>query len=255
MDDFTLKNKLKEIFAHIGIEGREQAFLQYLYLNPGIALAELNKHFPRGQRMVKELDEKGTILIRNQDNRQSIFPPPLAVLLKNYQDTRKTRSLNSIDLTLKSIDQWLKYPLLKNENTKLKMSKDTDTVIKWLFELHENSWERVFCFGDYESFIDTIGIDTENEWIRERIKKLRKASVVATQDGKWARTIRDNSKEELRDCIINPKEYSDLFIMSFPDITTTVMTCSSGEVTFVYSAAVAENYCRIIDELLYNKVA
>lgn len=246
MESTTLQHKLEEIFSYVNLSDPEKAVLMCAYLSPGCPVDCLKDKVVDGDRIIKKLVDQKILLSRKVGDKTCIYPPPLPILMKNYADQRKTRNLKDLTPTLQGIDQWIKYPLLRSPKVKLKSSKDRDTVLQWFFDLHGVDWERVFCFGDYESFIDTVGLDLETSWIKERTKKARKASVVATRDGKYARQITELSKEELRDCMIDPKDYLDLFILAFPELNTTVMSHKEGEIAFIYSQDIAKKYSQLI---------
>ncbi|MGE3279236.1 MAG: hypothetical protein AB7J40_05660 [Candidatus Altimarinota bacterium] len=249
MDYQTLTEKIEGILHCTPLKKPERAILLQSYLNPGVAERSLEKGVQNFQALVERMIEKGLILRKKEAGEELLYPLPIALLFKKYVDERKARSLDAVE-SLHSIDQWIQYPLLRSPEVQMKSSHDNETVLNWLFELHATDWERVFCFGDYESFINAIGIDTEQDWIRERTKKNRCASVVATQDGQWAQHIRKASEKELRDCLIDPRDFTDMFIMAFPDIQTTVIGTSKSEVTFIHSKTVANTYTELVERCL-----
>lgn len=255
MDYQTLAEKIGDVLDSTLLKKEERSILMQSYLHPGIAENELSKSLilPKNN-LIDSLVSEGMILRKKEGKKQLLYPMPIALLFKKFADQRKARKLDP-KVSLGSIDQWIKYPLLRTPEIKMKSSQDNQTVIQWLFELHSTDWERVFCFGDYESFIETIGIDIEQDWIRERMGKNRCASVIATQDGKWAQHIQKASKQELRDCVIDPKDFTDMFIMAFPDINTTVIGSSEDEVTFVHSSTVAKTYAELVHQCLTKKTA
>lgn len=249
MEYQTIQEKLAEIFSCTALDQTERDILMLCYLNPGIEVCQIKKALSNPKRAIEQLLKKGLLLKTKVSGRYTVYPIPLVLMLKKCAD-KDAKCGEECMSVLESIDQWIKYPVLRSTNARIKTSNNTDTVIKWLFDLHSTDWEKVYCFGDYESFIESIGIDTETEWIRERINKSRKASVVATQDGRWARKIQSSCKRELRDCLIDPKDFSSLFIMAFPDINTTVLGGANGKITFVHSSTIANNYTSLVEKNL-----
>lgn len=247
MNAKSLQKNLEEVLCCTRLNEEEKIIMKTSYLQPCIEVKQLKKCLSNSDSVIRRLLSEGLLMEKKVGVHLNIYPIPLVLLIKNYCDVTKMNNQTRFNSALKSIDQWIKYPCMREVGVKLKSSEDKDTIIKWLFDLHNSDWERVYCFGDYESFISAIGVDTENEWIKERIKKMRKASVIATKDGQWARHIKTMGKKELRDCLIEPKDFSDLFIMSFPDIDTTVMGNVDGEITFIHSASIAKNYSNLVN--------
>lgn len=244
----TLAEKIQNVLESTSLAPDERALLMQTYLEPGITEQGLESKILLSERLLKDVLEKGMLLRKKQGGITQLYPMPLTLVFNKYQD--KTKNKVHPTECLHSLEQWIKYPLLRSPKTRIKSSQDTQTVIHWLFELHSMDWDRVFCFGDYESFIDTIGIETEQEWIKERTKKKRCASVIATQDGKWAQHIRKVSKQELRDCLIDPKDFTDMFILAFPEIDTTVIGSAEKEVTFIHSHTVTDTYSELVERCL-----
>jgi hypothetical protein len=245
----TLAEKIQDILESTRLKKPERALLLQAYLNPGVVMGCMEDEPTR--RIISELEEKKIILREKERGKSLLYPMPISLLFQKFVDLRKPQKVEPKE-TLKSLDQWMKYPLLRKNDLRLKSTQDNKTVLEWIFEIHSSDWKRVFCFGDYESFIDAIGIDTEQDWIKERTKRNRCASVIATQDGKWAQHIRKVSKQELRDCLIDPKDFTDMFIMAFPDIHTTVIGSSEKEVTFIHSSTVSNTYAEMVERSLEN---
>lgn len=245
----TLTEKIEDILHCTLLKKPERAILLESYLHPGIAENALQSGMIHSDSIVEHMEDEGLIFRRKVGEKYFLYPLPIALLFKKFVDERKARKIHASE-SLDSIDQWIQYPLLRSPEVQMKSSQDNETVLKWLFELHSADWDRVFCFGDYESFIEAIGIETEQDWIRERTKKNRCASVVATQDGKWAQHIRKVSERELRDCLIDPRDFTDMFIMAFPDIQTTVIGSSKKEVTFIHSKTVTNTYTEMVERCL-----
>ncbi|MDP2691811.1 MAG: hypothetical protein Q8O95_05415 [bacterium] len=244
-----LQECLVDMFSATGLCQGERDLLMTTYMTPGIAAKNLEKTVPNAQIMLESLTKKGLFLNDESGEESHIYPLPLVLLFEKCAEFFKSPQGMSQEL-LNSIDHWMQYPFPKSRDLKVKTSQDRSTVIQWLFDLHGTDWERVFCFGDYEAFVEGLGFDVENEWIKERAKKNRKASVVATQDGPWARHIKEQSKRDLRECLIDPRDYKGLFIMAFPEIDTTVMGGANGEISFVHSSAVANNYSDMVERSL-----
>lgn len=249
MEYQTLAEKLVEVLSYTTLSNEEKHVLLECYLNPGIAQKQLKSLQAAKDPLLQRMAAEGLLLQTQKTGEPLWYPAPLALLFKRYGDLRKAGSLKEIPV-MSSIDQWIKYPLFHTSGVEMKSSHDTDTVIKWLFELHTMEWDKVYCFGDYEAFIEAIGIETEQDWINERTKKQRKASVIATKDGQFAQKIMKRSKAELRDCRIDPKDFSHMFIMAFPDINTTVIGSAEKEVTFIHSANIAQMYTGMVDQNL-----
>lgn len=250
MEYESLHQKLDVIFSCLCLTDEEKQVMMSSYLSPGINQRDILNQSVGSLNVLHDLVNKGLILKRESGKNFQLFPVPIALLIQYCEKNIDCECLKKVRESISSIDKWIKYPLMRSKNTVLKTSDENSTVLKWLFDLHSIEWDKVYCFGDYESFIDSIGIDAETNWIKERTKKGRKASVVATKDGKWARRIRDFSQQELRDCLIEPKDFSELFIIAFPDIHTTVIGSSDKEVTFVHSSAIAQHYSKLVEENL-----
>jgi hypothetical protein len=243
----TLAEKIEKVLSCTILEKPERAILLHSYLNPGMAERDLENSMMLPEHLIELMIKQGVLFRKKEGKEYSLYPMPIGLMFQKYSNDEEGICATE---SLKSIDQWIQYPLLRSRSIRMKSSQNTQTVIQWLFELHGINWDKVYCFGDYESFIDAIGINTEQEWIRERTKKKREASVIATQDGKWAQHIHKVSKQELRKCLIEPKDFTDMFIMAFPDIHTTVIGSSEKAVTFIHSATATNTYAEMVERCL-----
>lgn len=245
MEFKSLEDKLSSLIALTDLPAGEQDMLLRCYLKPGMDSASI-KGLGGSSDILNEMIKKGLLMKCSEEKK--IYPVPLSILSDKHSlhDEKTQKSLQN---RLSEIDQWIEYPLMRQEGTRFTTLKGS-AARKWIFDLLTQDWETVLCFGDYESFIAMFGLDVEREWIQERIKRGKRASVLATQDGEFARDIDKLSHNELRNCLINPTEFSDLFIMTFPEVHTTVIAKKTGEITFVHSTNVAMSYSRVVTNTL-----
>jgi len=249
----SLEEQITTILDYLMLNEEEKQMLKQAYLNPGMNRCASSPKGASTEKLIQALSKKDLLVERECGEETNIYPIPLILLVQQHQSELSDKQRAKIFAMLRTIDKWIKYPLMKSGKTRLKSSQNQDTVIKWLFDLHASDWDHVYCFGDYEAFIASIGIEPEVEWINARTKKGRKASVVATKDGKWAQRIESCKNQELRDCLIEPGSFEDLFIMAFPDIHTTVMGSSDGQITFVQSDSVARQYAQLVNDSLKHQ--
>lgn len=248
MKYLSLQDQISKVLKQLGLNKEQQALLTSMYINPGMKMSCLMSTIDINniEFHIQDLYEKGLVLIHEEEDNKQFFPTPMSLLVQRCKRGLSKEDQSQAIETLRSIDKWIKYPIFTAKDTKMKSSRTKDTLMKWLFELHATDWEKVFCFGDYESFIETIGIEPEVEWIKERAKKGRKASVVATKDGQWAQRIESCQAQELRECLITPGNFGKVFIMAFPEIQTTVLGSADGDITFVQSQSVADQYSAMV---------
>lgn len=250
----TLEEHLERILSATCLGKQEKEIMTTLYLNPGMSTSNILKASKANQ--LEDLRQQGLLFIHQSETEEHLFPAPLAILYKQKGEPKDDSTLIHCVDSLKVLDKWMKYPAMKEKEARLKISTETDMALKWLFDLHQTDWETVYCFGDYESFIADMGIDPEVDWIKERAKKKRGAMVLATQDGEWAQRIESLQQEELRDCCIDPGKFSDLFIMAFPEIYTTVIAGKNNEMTFIHSKEISEHYAGVVKEgVLTNRIS
>jgi hypothetical protein len=243
----TLEEHLDDILLTMCLSKKEKAIMKLMYLNPGMTSKTIQEIIKIDLITLEDLKQQGLLLLQG-DIEGKIYPVPLAILCVKANPSANGDDIIKCQDALINIDKWMKYPAMRKKDTRMKTSKQQETIVKWLFDIHQTDWDSVFCFGDYESFIKDMGIDPEIEWIKERAKKGRNAMVLATQDGEWAQRINTHKQEELRDCCITPGDFSDLFIMAFPDIYTTVIAGKDKEITFVHSKSIAHHYSGIVKE-------
>ncbi|MDP3975368.1 MAG: hypothetical protein Q8P95_00450 [bacterium] len=241
----TLEERIESVLSFLEARSFQRAVLRYCYLNPSVLLSTLEKDFSvqANGRDLQSMITEGLLKLGESGAEVQVFPIPLS-LLANRSHPELFSKDTSIQL-LSEINQWITYPVMRSPQTKYKMATGA-LGIQWLFEAILLEWERVYCWGDYESFIENLGFEVERDWIQERIKKGKKASVLATQDGQYAQEIFRKSKQELRDCLIKPSDFSQLFIMSFPESKTTVMGNKNGELTFVLSSEISDHYAQSV---------
>lgn len=242
----TLEAHLDSILKTVCLTDTEKTAMKMLYMNPGLSVGQViqKKHIDR--KTLEGLNKMGLLLKYSQNRTQKLYPVPLAILCTKVEQLVTSQEIMSCQDALNNMDKWMKYPAMRVKETQLKSTQEKETIIKWLFELHQTDWDSVYCFGDYESFIKDMGIDPELEWIKERAKKGRSATVFATQDGQWAQRINESQEEELRECCVTPGDFSDLFIMAFPDINTTVIAGKENEITFVHSKSISQHYAEMV---------
>ncbi len=242
----SLEDHLDTIFESISLSKEDKYVMKLLYLNPGMTVANIEEKSTITKKNLESLKQKGFLLFHKEKEVEGIYPIPLAVLCVKVNPSHHGSNIIQSQDALKNIDKWVRYPAILSQKTKLKTSNIKETIMRWLFDIHQTEWDSVYCFGDYEAFIKDIGIDPEVEWIKERAKKGRTAMVLATQDGEWAQRINSLQQQELRDCCIHPGEFSDLFIMSFPDIYTTLIAGKDNDVTFIHSKSISQHYASIV---------
>ena len=250
MESLTFQEKIDALLQLTKLSHIQRRFLSRCYTQPGLDFASLKKKlcltceddcFSLEELFADQLMIEHCL----DDGKEVLYPIPIA-LLRGYLDHSKV-SAREFDYQIREIEQWIKYPMMRTGDTRFQTGKGW-VANQWLFELLAADWVQVYCFGDYESFIDMMGIDAERDWIRERIKRGKKAQVLATQDGQWAQEIDKHSRQELRDCLIDPSDFSDLFIMTFPESQTTVMANRTGDITFVCSSLIAERYSMMVKD-------
>ena len=245
MDSEALQKHLEKIFNCIKLNEEQKNALQTMYTKEIRTEGQTCFEDKISIDTIQDLINKGLVL--KSDEKNELYPIPLSLLIKHPEIGINPECYRNKKENLKALDKWMNYPFRGVTEGIVKKGSDKQ-VVSWLFDLLTTDWENVYCFGDYESFIKSLGPEVENEWIKERIKRGRKASVIATKDGEWAQRIHRESTKEMRKCAITPKEFSELFIMAFPEIQTTVMGGIDGELTFIHSGLVADQYANLVNE-------
>jgi hypothetical protein len=244
----SLEEHLDNILKTVRLNANEKHVMKMIYLNPGMSTLVIKGSSNVDMKTLEDLKKQGLLLLHENEDGDCVYPIPLAILCTKANPKADGDSIIRCQDALKTIDKWMKYPVMRAKDARMKTSTKKETILKWIFDIHQTDWDSVYCFGDYESFINDIGIDPEVEWIKERAKKGRNAMVFATQDGEWAQRINTLQREELRDCCITPGDFTDLFIMSFPDIYTTVIAGKDKDITFIHSKSISQHYAGIVKE-------
>ena len=161
----TLHDKLQDIFCCSSMKKEQQLVLIQAYLNPGTTAQSITNDQEPFDKALQDLLTRGLVCIQEMEGERRVFPIPIAILLKKKEAQFSEDSLMPMMDEIHSIDKWIQYPVMRLPETMLKSSREGVTVMEWLFDLHMTDWNQVFCFGDYEAFIQGIGFDVEAEWI------------------------------------------------------------------------------------------
>lgn len=193
----NLYSSLKELGT---TEGEANLYVTSLMLGPVsiVALAEhLNMPRPNVYKVIAGLEKLGLAKFseRKRHARTFVVEPPTVVLEKLRV---KRETVAELDQTLVGAMPDLLAMYHQGETpTKMKIYEGKEQWMKIFFQTLEEAKGTMSFFGSADAFINMISWETENEWIKERMKKNIHINVLLTP-GNDAFTLNANDIHEMR---------------------------------------------------------
>lgn len=181
-------------------EGEANLYVTSLTMGPAsiVALAEhLGMPRPNVYKVIAGLERLGLAKFseRKRHARTFIVEPPTVVLEKLRT---KREVVAGLDQTLVGAMPNLLAMYHQGETpTKMKIYEGKEQWMKIFFQTLEEAKDTMSFFGSADAFINMISWETENEWIKERMKKSIHINVLLTP-GNDALALNANDAHEMR---------------------------------------------------------
>lgn len=196
-----VKQNLYSSLRELGTtEGEANLYVTSLTMGPAsiVALAE-HLHMPRPNvyKVIAGLERHGLAKFseRKRHARTFVVEPPTVILEKLRS---KREAVASLDQTLVGAMPNLLAMYHQGETpTKMKVFEGKEQWMKIFFQTLEEAKGEMSFFGSADAFINMISWETENEWIKERMKKNIHINVLLTP-GPDAFTLNENDAHEMR---------------------------------------------------------
>lgn len=193
----NLYSSLKELGA---TEGEANLYTTSLMMGPAsiVALAEhLNMPRPNVYKVIAGLEKLGLAKFseRKRHARTFVVEAP-TVLLEKLRGKRE--AVATLDQALVGAMPDLLAMYHQGETpTKMKIYQGKEQWMKIFFQTLEEAKGTMSFFGSADAFINMISWETENEWIKERMKKNIHINVLLTP-GADAFTLNEKDAREMR---------------------------------------------------------
>jgi sugar-specific transcriptional regulator TrmB len=90
--------------------------------------------------------------------------------------------------------------------TKIKIHSTHDEFVKLLFQVLDEAKDEVKFFGSADAFIELISWETENRWIKKRMKNGIHVNIILTTQGEDSKKLAANDAKEMRTTKFFPTE-------------------------------------------------
>jgi HTH-type transcriptional regulator, sugar sensing transcriptional regulator len=196
-----VKQNLYSSLKELGLTEIESNFyITSLSLGP-VTISELAKHLnmsrPNLYKVIAGLERHGLAKFseRKKYKRTFVVESPTVVLERLR---KKRESVTQLDQTLVgAMPDLLALYRQGASDTKIKVFEGEEQWMKLFFDVLDETNETISFFGAADAFIDMISWETENRWIKKRVKKGIHINVLITPSSD-AETLKSKDEEEMR---------------------------------------------------------
>lgn len=217
-----IHQKLERLLQKMNLTEEESRLVVQAYQNPGLSSLELGKRCGlrrmSSYRTVEQLLEKGFLQISKDRGKlkRAVMAIPLQDIAKRVD--RKSATLLRFASEIRDIDRFLRYPGVSRSPSFDVQKLYADEAREAFFDLHYEPWDEILFLGDFDTQVDNMGFDFEDQWIQRRVQKGRKARGVFTQEGQVTKDLARNNRKELRTSIVKPHLVQNQWFCLFPEL-------------------------------------
>lgn len=129
-----------------------------------------------------------------------------------------TRAIDS----LRDASHLLRYFADNQDDFFLETLRGEDLIERYLDLASYYHWDRILAIGDFEMFMDGIGLGIEESFVKSRLKTGKHATGIFTTNDIYSQEFVRTSRENLRKTTINTTlDMKGHWINIFPEIETT----------------------------------
>lgn len=198
-----LRDNIKNLLIKAGLSEDEILFYVTLLGNQGKSIYEVGKKSGlsknKAYKAFSELYERKVVGYTGNGQFKYVFPTSLGPLTNELD--RRRRTLGRTSDNLKKIDKLIPYLNAKESDASIEILEGED-IHQDYFDLLDMEWDTVFAYGDFDMFCEELGFENEKRFIRNRVKKGRKAKGIFNSIGAYTKDVTSRNANELRKSVI-----------------------------------------------------
>lgn len=220
MDD--IHHKLDRLLQKLNLTEEESRMVVQAYRNPGLSPLALGKlcglRRMNGYRTIERLLDRGFLQRTSEGSVHAggVQALPLQDIAKRID--RKSATLLRYASEIRDIDRFLRYPGVKRSPSFDIQKLYADEAREAFFDIHYEDWDEILFLGDFDTQVENMGFDFEDQWIQRRVVKRKRARGVFTQDGKFSRYVCSNNRDELRTSAMKQNLVQNQWFCLFPEL-------------------------------------
>ena len=202
-----LRDNIKNLLIKAGLSEDEILFYVTLLSNQGKSIYEVGKKAGisknKAYKAFSNLHERKVVGYTGSGQFKYVFPTSLEPLTTELD--RRRRTLGRTSDNLKKIDKLIPYLNTKESDASIEILEGED-IHQDYFDLLDMEWDTVFAYGDFDMFCEEVGFENEKKFIRNRVKKGKKAKGIFNSTGAYTKDVTGRDANELRKSIITEDE-------------------------------------------------
>lgn len=244
----NLKDHIQNLLRRTWLDETEIRFYIEVLKNPQSSVYRIAKEAKisknRAYQVFEALRSKGILESSISGSKKGIIPANLNTFIESID--RKSRSLGKTAEGLKRVNPLL--PLIArttNAKGSIKVFEGEDAIKENSLDLLRLPWNKVLAHGSFEMFAENFGFDEEKLFIRNRVKKGKKADAVFCGFGPYTSEVTSRDQNELRKShFIDDETMKNKWVYTFDNVDI-VAIWSKGEdgsftATFVENKELAD---------------
>jgi len=219
-----LRESIKNLLIKAGLSEDEMLFYITLLGNQGKSIYEVGKKASlsknKAYKAFSDLYERKVVGYTGSGQFKYIFPTSLEPLTTELD--RQRRTLGRTSDNLKKIDKLIPYLNSKDSDASIEILEG-ENIHQDYFDLLDMEWDTVFAYGNFDMFCEEFGLENEKKFIRNRVKKGRKAKGIFNTAGVYTMDVTSRNANELRKSVITEDEnFKNIWVYMYDksDITS-----------------------------------
>lgn len=217
-----IHQKLERLLQKLNLTEEESRLVVQAYQNPGLSPLSLGKlcglRRMSSYRTIDRLIEKGYLQCIEDSGTKTRHIHSLSLFDIAKRIDRKSASLLRYASEIRDIDRFLRYPGVNRSPSFDVQRLYGDEAREAFFDIHYEDWGEILFLGDFDTQVENMGFDFEDQWIQRRVQKGRKARGVFTQNGQASRYVAANNRNDLRTSVVKPDLVQNQWFCLFPEL-------------------------------------
>lgn len=246
-----LTEKLKGLLVKAGLSEAEILFYLAALKNPGSSIyklarqAKLSKN--QAYRVYTRLSELGILMSPESAWKKKINPVPLYNFSENLK--KKSRRMFKTAEGLRLVTPLLDLMNEKMATRSIQMVEGQEMVESYL-DLIDFDWDRILAYGTYDMFMKEFSGEAEKRFIRNRVKKGKRATGIFANPGPYTREVVKFNEQDLRESrSVEWKQLENDWINIFPGANKLAIYSKDQEGIFRATMIESPELCRIHENI------
>lgn len=214
-----LLRKLRDTLKRAKLSEEEITFYECVLKKPGETVFELAKRAgfskDKGYAVFESLEAKKLLTVKNENSRRRVFPSSLREFSEKLYS--QSRQFWRVGEALENLNPAL--PLLRDMGAPAQIETfSADEFPEHWLDLSYTPFEYVVSYGNFDMMVEDVGKDPDSQFIRRRVKRGKKASVILTP-GPYAEEMVSKDGNQLRNTnVLDVPELKNVLAVIFPDM-------------------------------------